>query len=190
MQNCLIKITLILCIIFLRLPAKSQQPINNIVKLNIPGYFLLSGNLSYEKKLTAKSTAQLNFIAGKAYGNEFKTLAARADYRFFFSKKKKAPWGFYGALGMGFEKFSFYTSYTTPTATYRRDYEASGFAMANYYGYQHRFSNGIMLDVFCGAQKLFSTFRDKEGYEYLPNTPKSWVLYFVPVAGVSAGFCF
>lgn len=168
--------------------AKSQQPIHHVAKLNIPGYFLLSGSASYEKVFSKKSSVQINFITGKAYGSEFKTTAARADYRYYFSKNKKAPLGFYGALGAGYEKLSFYTSYTTPSTTYRRDYSADGLALANYYGYQHRFTNGIMLDVFCGAQKLFSTYRDKDGYEYLPNTPKSWILYFVPVIGVSAGF--
>lgn len=184
----MLKLTLLCCIFLQVLPALGQPGLKNTLKLNIPGYFLLSGSASFEKRITSKSAIQLNAIAGKAYGNEFKILAARADYRWYFSKKKKAPLGFYGALGMGVEKFSFYTSFTTPTATYRRDYDASGFALAHYYGYQQRFSNGIMLDIFCGAQKLFSTYRDKDGYEYLPNTPKSWVLYFVPVAGVSAGF--
>ncbi|MFZ1530248.1 MAG: DUF3575 domain-containing protein [Ferruginibacter sp.] len=179
--------TFFLCTITLLLYA--QEIKSNIIKLNPAGYFLLSGSASYERILGSQTAAQVNLVAGNAYGGEFKTTAARADFRYYFSKNAAAR-GFYGAVGAGYEKFSFYTSLTVNSQTYRRDYSASGFAAANYYGYQYHFKNGFSLDAFAGVQKLFSKFRDEDGFEYLPNTPKAWVLYLVPVVGVSAGFSF
>lgn len=179
---------LVFCMCVSAAPAQKSTP--NIAKVNPLGYFLLSGSLSYERFLGGHSAAQLNFITGQAYGGEFKTTAVRADYRYYFSGSKPAATGFYGAIGAGYEKFSFYTGYTLNNQFYRRDYFANGFAAANYYGYQYRFKNGLSLDAFAGVQKLFSTFRDEDGFEFLPNTPKAWVLYIVPVAGISAGFSF
>lgn len=180
--------TFFLCtILALQLHAQELKP--NIVKLNPLGYFLLSGTAAYERVLNKRMAAQINLITGSAYGGEFRTTAVRADFRYYFSKKATVQ-GFYGSLGVGYEKFSFYTSLTVNNQTYRRDYSARGFAAANYYGYQHHFKKGFSLDAFAGLQKLFSKFRDKDGFEYLPNTPKAWVLYIVPVVGISAGISF
>lgn len=156
------------------------QDVQNVVKINPLGAFLGSANLAYERALTEKSSVVIapSFGFLKSGGFKYTSFGLGAEYRFYLSKEKVAPKGFYAGPGAG---FNFGEAKWEDDATEKTSF--SGFNVKGIIGYQWIWNSGFTLDLNGGIQYLDFKFKDSD----VDGVPLSGVL---PTIGFSLGYSF
>ena len=153
--------------------ASAQQ---NVVKINPLGLLIGAASVSYEKTLSPSSSFQINGLFGGMTFSDFSysTWGAGADYRFYLTKSKVAPTGFYVAPGLAYNNMNFKVD--TEKAS------ASAFAIKGMLGYQWIWG-GFDLDLFAGLNYTLGGKVTVSGSDYSVNG-------FGPALGVAIGYAF
>lgn len=158
-----------------------SQEVKNVVKINPLGAIFGSANLAYERAVTEKSSIVIapSFGFLSSAGFKYTTYGLGAEYRFYFSKEKAAPAGFYGAPGVG---YSFGQAKSTESDGTEKT-SVSGVNVKGIVGYQWIWNSGFSLDLNGGIQYVNFKFSDSD----FSGTPLSGIL---PTLGFSLGYAF
>ena len=161
----------------------AQDEYQNVVKLNPLGALFGSANLAYERALSEKSSVVIapSFGMLKSGGFKYTTFGLGAEYRFYFSKEKEAPMGFYAAPGVG---FSFGQAKIDDIYGDGEDSKTNITAInaKGVIGYQWIFGSGFTVDLNGGLQYVKFKFKS-DGF----GIPLSGIL---PAVGASIGYSF
>ena len=97
-------LSLLALVTILSISAKAQEP-QNVIKANPLGLFIGLADLGYERALTPKTSIEVtpSFGAYNFGGVKYSSVGMGADYRFYHSKHKNAPRGFYLSPGLLYE---------------------------------------------------------------------------------------
>lgn len=161
----------------------SAQEYQNVVKINPLGALFGSANVAYERALNEGSSVVIapSFGLLKSAGFKYTSFGIGAEYRFYFSKEKSAPMGFYAGPGAGFNFGEAKWDDSNNDNSNKTSF--SGFNVKGIIGYQWIWSSGFTLDLNGGIQYLDFKFKDSD----VTGTPISGVL---PTIGFSLGYSF
>ena len=146
--NCFMrKITLVLALIAATVTVNAQAPVrNNAIKLNPLSLFLLTGNVSYERAVSANQTFQIGgFYSGLTISDlKYSGFGITPEYRFYVAGKKEAFNGLYVAPYARYQSFTFKDKVSEDQAT------LSSFGGGAIVGWQKMWQRGFTLDLFAG----------------------------------------
>lgn len=141
------KITLVLAFVAATIAVNAQSDVrNNAIKLNPLSLAFLTGNVSYERAVSANQSVQLGvFYSGFSLsGLQYSGLGITPEYRFYIAGKKEALNGVYVAPFARYQNFSLKDKESDDKATYS---SVGGGAII---GWQKMWSSGFTLDLFAG----------------------------------------
>jgi hypothetical protein len=132
----------------------------NVIKVNPLGLLFGSANVGYERALNEKSSFVIapQFGGFKLGGVKYSSFGAGAQYRFYFSKTKTAPEGFYAAPQISFVsgkvKFEGFDS--------EEETKFSSFGGGAMVGNQWIFNSGFVIDLGAGVMYQKFNYKDNE----------------------------
>jgi hypothetical protein len=156
---------------------------NHLVKTNVLGLAMKTGNLSYERKLGVKSSLQLGILYtwSTIWGVEFNGFAITPEFRYFLSRTD-APDGWYLSAFLRYIDFDLYEDETNTNGMLQ---SFSGGVVA---GKQWIFMEWLSLDIFFGPEYIPGEVKGTAGgsgeIEIIGN------FGLVPRFGVNLGYAF
>jgi len=175
--------TLVAMFVFTSVTA--QENGKNVIKIEPFGALLGSYSMSYERVVSAKSSVQVDANYGNInlFGLRINTLGIGAGYRYYFSKAKSVPEGFFVSPTLSLSSLSLYMD-ATPTNKITTGIFEGGVVA----GYQWIFNSGLQLDLYVGpgySSVTNVTVQDQEMQDYIGKLSG-----FGPKLGFSIGYCF
>ncbi len=166
---------------------KAQENGKNVIKINPFGALLGSYSMSYERVVTNKSTLQFDANYGdiNLFGLKINTFGVGAGYRFYFSKTKSVPEGFFVSPSIAYSNVSLYLTSTPADKVTVGTFEGGVVG-----GYQWIFDSGFQIDLFVGPRFI------SVGSLSIPTESDDMELYLGELSGVgtklgfSIGYCF
>jgi len=154
----------------------------NVVKVNPLGLVFGSANVAYERAINEKNSVVLSPTFGffNFGGFKYSSFGFGGEYRFYLSKSKTAPEGFYAAPGVGFTAGKVKEKGTSTEAKFTSFY---GKAIV---GNQWIFGSGFTLDLNAGIN--YSTFSYKDNNSSTFSGLKGNGIF--PALGFSLGYAF
>jgi Protein of unknown function (DUF3575) len=135
----------------------------NVIKVNPLGLIFGAANVAYERALNEKSSIVIapSFGGFKLGGFKYSQFGLGAEYRFYLSKTKTAPEGFYAAPGLGFttgktKVEDFFGSGSEPEAKF------TSFGGKVVIGNQWIFNSGFTIDLNGGISYQSFSYKDNE----------------------------
>jgi hypothetical protein len=121
-----------------------DQPYKNVLKLNLPGIYVRSGVITYERVIRNKRSFEVG-LAFEAPGSEYVSggIGFFSAYRFYLSKSLVAPAGFYISPGLVY-------IYGGTNGSYVR--KTSAIQLQGVAGYQWLIKQHFTLDVNAGVR--------------------------------------
>lgn len=141
------KITLVLALVATTVAVNAQSSVrNNAIKLNPLSLALLTGNVSYERAISANQSIQVGvFYSGLTISDlKYSGLGITPEYRFYFAGKKEALNGVYVAPYARYQSFTFKDKVSEDQAN------LSSFGGGAIIGWQKMWPSGFTLDLFAG----------------------------------------
>lgn len=147
-------IVVILVALFINANAAAQENGKNVIKINPLGALLGSYSMSYERVVANKSTVQLDGFYGNInlFGLKVNSYGAGAGFRYYFSKNKSTPEGFFVSPSMAYSNI---TLYLVDTPNDR--FQVGTFEGGAVGGYQWIFDSGFQIDVYLGPRYISVT---------------------------------
>ena len=178
---------LFVSLLFLGAIAANAQEGNgqNVIKVNPLGLLFGSANVGYERALNEKSSFMIapQFGGFKFGGVKYSSFGAGAQYRFYFSKTKTAPEGFYAAPALSFVSGKVkWDSFDSKEET-----KFSSFGGGAMVGNQWIFNSGFVIDLGGGIMYQKFSYKDGEGDTEFSTLKASGVL---PALSFSIGYNF
>lgn len=172
---------------FVTTSVSAQENGKNVIKVEPFGALIGSYSMSYERLITEKSTFQIDANYGNInlFGLKINTLGAGVAYRYYFSKTKMAPEGFFISPTISYSNLSIFN------AAYPTDKLSVGtFEGGLVAGYQWIFNSGLQLDLYVGpgitsVTKINVPVQDLDMSEYVDDLSG-----FGTKFGFSIGYCF
>jgi hypothetical protein len=141
------KMTLVLAFIAATIAVQAQSGVHsNAIKLNPLSLALLTGNVSYERAVSANQSFQIGlFYSGLTISDlKYSGLGITPEFRFYVAGKKEALNGVYVAPYARYQSFNFKDKITDDKATLS---SVGGGAII---GWQKMWNSGFVLDIFAG----------------------------------------
>lgn len=171
-------------VITLTISAKAQDP-QNVIKVNPLGALFGAANLGYERVLGEKTSIEITPSFGTLNfgGLKYSSVGLGADYRFYHSKEKNAPLGFYIAPGLQYSggKIS-----ATDDFGNSADVKFSSFSVKGVLGRQWIWDSGFTIDLNGGVS--YSTFNYSGGSNLQGLTFKGSGI--IPTLSFALGYAF
>lgn len=158
-----------------------------LVKLNLPGYFIGSGMISYEQAINdVKSVNAAIFYGKRTIGNKTTTYTGAYTYlKQYFSPAFIAPEGLFATGGLGFSA----ASTTGEGSFYSTPFKGKGLDLMMGIGYQRVF-NSIGVEFLLGRALMLYKQVNKIGVVLNGDDAKSRLERQHFVAGISIGYSF
>jgi len=147
-----------------------EEKVKGIVKINPLSLLVATINMAYEVPTSEKSSLQFAAFYTSMGGNgnnKIRGFGFIPEYRFYLSKTKDAPRGFYVAPTLRFSKFKYtiknYNTYINNTyyPTYESDLTQMG--VSGNIGGQWIWKSGFCLDVYGGPALLNLSMKSNTG---------------------------
>jgi hypothetical protein len=180
-------IYVMLVALFVAVSSKAQENGKNVIKINPLGALFGSYSMSYERVVDTRSTVQFDANYGNIniFGLRINTFGVGAGYRYYFSKSKSAPEGFFVSPSVSYSNVSLSLT-DTPTDRFQvGTYEGGVVA-----GYQWIFDSGFQIDLYLGPR--FVSVSDFS----IQNQTEDMDIYIQGLSGIgtklgfSIGYCF
>lgn len=138
----------------------------NVIKVNPLGLLFGSANVGFERALNEKSSFVIapQFGGFKFGGVKYSSIGAGAQYRFYLSKTKNAPEGFYAAPALSFVSGKVkWDSFDSAEEEEEEKTNFSSFGGGAMVGNQWIFKSGFVIDLGGGVMYQNFSYKDGEG---------------------------
>lgn len=131
----------------------------NAIKINPLSLIFATGNIAYERAVSANSSVQLGiFYSGVAIsGLKYTGLGITPEYRFYIAGNKQAMNGVY--VG----PFVRYQSFTLKDKDSDSEAKFTSFGGGATIGWEKTWASGFVLDIFAGPSYNSGKVKDKSG---------------------------
>ena len=151
------KISLLLALFAASFAVKAQDNTrSDAIKLNPLSLAFLTGNVSYERAVSANSSFQLGvFYSGVSFSEiKYSGLGITPEFRFYFGGAKQALNGVYAAPFARYQNFSI----TDKTDDSETSFSTIGGGAT--IGWQKMWNSGFVLDIFAGPSFNSAKFKN------------------------------
>lgn len=182
------KILVVLCLVAaISSNAQNGPDKMNAFKVNIFSPIVKTGSFFYERKINAKSSAQLGvgFTAYNRDGIKISGVFFTPEYRFYLSNNKEAIEGFYIGPFVRYQNLKVEDTNSNPSNPDKATLSTFGGGLV--IGHQWIFSNIIALDIFLGPSYNSGTVKVTSGSSV--DVPASFQGFGVR-AGLTLGVAF
>lgn len=164
------------------LAQKEGTGIKNVIKLNPLGFLFGQASLGYERAINDKSSFMISPTFGglKLGGFKYSQFGLGAEYRFYLSKTKTAPEGFYAAPGVNFSTGKVKEDGNSIEAKF------NSFGVKGVIGNQWIFNSGFVIDLNGGIQ--YSNFKYSDNDNSVFNSLKGSGIF--PALTFAIGYAF
>jgi hypothetical protein len=133
----------------------------NVIKINPLGLLFGSANVGFERALNEKSSVVIapQFGGFKFGGVKYSSVGLGAQYRFYLSKTKTAPEGFYAAPGLNFVS----GKVKWDDLDTKEEVKYSSFGVGALVGNQWIFKSRFVIDLGGGLMYQNFSYKDEEG---------------------------
>lgn len=130
----------------------------NVIKVNPLGLLFGSANVGFERVINDKSSFMIapQFGGFKLAGVKYSSFGAGAQYRFYFSKTKTTPEGFYAAPALSFVS----GKVTWDSFDSKEESKYTSFGGGAMVGNQWIFKSGFVIDL--GGGVMYQKFSYKD----------------------------
>lgn len=167
------------------LKAQDNGGPQNAIKLNPLSLIFATGNVSYERAVSANSSAQLGvFFSGFSIsGLKYSGLGITPEYRFYIAGQKQALNGVYVGPFVRYQNFTIKEKDNTDNKT-----KYSSFGGGAVIGWEKSWASGFVLDLFVGPSYNSGKFEndgDEDEFDV-----KAGIDGFGLRTGITIGFSF
>lgn len=133
----------------------------NAIKINPLSLVFATGNVAYERQVSANQTVQLGiFYSGVSIsGLKYTGLGITPEYRIYFAGNKQAFNGVYVGPFVRYQSFTLKDKDSDSEAKY------SSFGGGAVIGWEKTWASGFVLDLFVGPQYNSGKIKEKSGNE-------------------------
>jgi hypothetical protein len=166
--------------------AKAQdQSRQNAVKINPLSLFLATGNVSYERAISEKSSLQLGvFYSGvNISGLKYSGFGITPEYRIYVAGRQEAMNGLYVGPFLRYQSFSLKDKNTSDEASFK------SFGGGALLGWEKTWDSGFVLDLFAGPAYNSGKVKSDSGNESEFNV-SAGISGFGVRTGITLGFAF
>lgn len=131
----------------------------NAIKLNPLSLVFATGNVAYERAISANSSVQLGvFYTGVGIsGLKYSGLGITPEFRFYFAGNRTALDGVYAGPFVRYQNFTLKDKETNAEASF------SSFGGGAIIGWEKTWQSGFVLDIFAGPSFNSGKVKDKSG---------------------------